>query len=133
MTGSSVSPPSLRQLWSAMSADAALLAAQTAALAKLELSAAVSSLVAAVVGVIVSIAIVLSGAAVLVAGLVLIGVALGLPPWAAALIVALLLIVSGSLAAMYFVAEMRRVDFDFKETRASVRETTTWLKQQVHE
>ncbi len=78
---------SLKDLLSGISADVQLLAAQTIALARLEASTAASKLAWSAVAVLVSIFIAVAGAAVLVSALVLIMIALGLPAWAAAMVV----------------------------------------------
>ena len=79
MTDSSLEP-SLRDLLSGISADVQLLASQTVTLARLEVSAAASKLVWSAMGVLASVFVAVAGAAVLVSALVLILVALGLPP-----------------------------------------------------
>ena len=67
----------------------------------------------------------------LVSALVLIVIALGLPAWAAATLVGLLLTAGGALAAWYFVVVTRRLELTLRETRESVRETLEWLKLQT--
>ena len=78
-----------------------------------------------------SVLIALAGAAVLVSALVLIVIALGLPAWAAATLVGVVLTVGGALSARHFVGATRQVEFDLKETRRSLRETMEWLKVQT--
>ena len=102
---------------------------QTIALARLEASAAASKLAWSAVAVIVSVFIALAGAAVLVSALVLIVIALGLPAWAAATLVGVVLAVGGGLSARHFTT--RQVDLDLKETRQSLRETMEWLRVQT--
>jgi len=122
---------SLKDLLSGISVDVQLLAVQTIALARLEASVAASKLAWSAVAVIVSVFIALAGAAVLVSALVLIVIAVGLPAWAAATLVGVVLTVGGGLSARHFVGATRQVEFDLKETRRSLRETMEWLRVQT--
>jgi hypothetical protein len=122
---------SLKDLLSGISTDVQLLATQTIALARLEASAAAAKLAWSAVAVIVSVFIGLAGAAVLVSALVLIVIALGLPAWAAASLVGVVLTVAGGLSARHFVGAVRQVELDLKATRQSLRETMEWLKVQT--
>jgi hypothetical protein len=122
---------SLKDLLSGISADVQLLAVQTIALARLEALAAASKLAWSAVAVLVSIFIAVAGAAVLVSALVLIVIALGLPAWAAATLVGVVLTVGGGLSARHFVGATRQVELDLKETRQSLRETMEWVKVQT--
>jgi len=130
MTDPSHNPP-LKYLLSGISADVQLLASQTMALARTELSAAASKLAWSGIAVLVSVFIAIAGVAVLVSALVLILIALGLPAWAAATIVGVVLAVGGGLSARYFVSATRAVELDLKATRQSLRETMEWLKLQT--
>jgi ethanolamine utilization microcompartment shell protein EutS len=65
---------------------------------------------------------------VLVSALVLILIAIGLPAWAASILVGVMLTGSGALAARYFVGSMRSAELGMKETRESLRETMEFLK-----
>jgi Putative Actinobacterial Holin-X, holin superfamily III len=123
--------PSLKDLLSGISADVQLLASQTVALARIELSAAASKLAWSGIAVLVSVFIAIAGAAVLISALVLILIALGVPAWAAATIVGVVLTVGGGLSARHFVSATRAVELDLKETRQSLRETMEWLKLQT--
>jgi hypothetical protein len=122
---------SLKELLSGISTDAQLLASQTLALARLELSAAASRLAWSGIGVLAGIFVAAAGAAVLVSALVLIVIALGLPPWAAATLVGVVLMGGGALAARYFVGAMAQTEIGLKETRESLSETIEWLKLQT--
>jgi Putative Actinobacterial Holin-X, holin superfamily III len=122
--------PSLGQLLGSVSADLHTLASQTIALARLEVSAATSALASSAVGLTVSILIAIAGAGVLVSALVLMAVALGLPAWAAATLVGIVLTAGGGLSARYFVGRLRRIELDLRETRDSIKETLEWLKTQ---
>ena len=72
-----------------------------------------------------------AGAAVLVSALVLILIALGLPAWAASLVVGVTLTGAGAIAARHFVGSIRSAELGMKETRESLRETMEWLKLQT--
>ena len=123
--------PSLKDLLSGISADVQLLASQTVALARIELSTAASKLAWSAIAVLVSAFIAIAGAAVLIGALVLVLIALGVPAWAAATIVGVVLTVGGGLSARYFVSATRAVELDLKETRQSLSETMEWLKLQT--
>ena len=122
---------SIGQLLGAVSGDLCTLAGQTLALGRLELGNTVSALAWSAAGLSLSIVIAIAGLAVLVSALVLIVIALGLPAWAAATLVGLLLTAGGALAAWYFVVVTRRLELTLRETRESVRETLEWLKLQT--
>jgi ABC-type transport system involved in cytochrome bd biosynthesis fused ATPase/permease subunit len=122
---------SLKDLLSGISTDVQLLTTQTIALARMEASAAASKLAWSAVAVLASIFIAVAGAAVLVSALVLIVIALGLPAWAAATLVGVVLTVAGGLSARHFAGATRQVELDLKETRQSLRETMEWLKVQT--
>ncbi len=122
---------SIGQLLGAVSGDLRTLAGQTIALGRLELGNAVSALAWSAAGLSLSIVIATAGLAVLVSALVLIVIALGLPAWAAATLVGLLLTAGGALAAWHFIGETRRLELTLRETRESVRETLEWLKVQT--
>jgi hypothetical protein len=123
--------PSLKDLFRGISADVQLLASHTVALARIELSAAASKLAWSGIALLVSVFIAIAGAAVLISALVLILIALGVPAWAAAIIVGVVLTLGGGLSARYFVSATRAVELDLKETRQSLRETMEWLKLQT--
>ena len=120
--------PPLKELLNDISMDVRLLASQTLGLARFELATTVSTLMWAAVGVVVSALVAIAGLGVLVSALVLILIAIGLPPWAAATAVAVMLIVSGAVAARYFVGLVHGAELGMKETRESLRETIEWLK-----
>jgi hypothetical protein len=122
---------SLKDLLGGISTDVQLLTTQTIALARLEASAAASKLVWSAFAVLASVFIALARAAVLVSALVLIVIALGLPAWAAATLVGVVLTFGGALSARHFVGATRQVEFDLKQTRRSLRETMEWLKVQT--
>jgi len=130
MTGSS-SDRSLKDLLKGISVDVRLLAQQTFTLARLELSAAASKLMWSGIGVLASVLVAAAGVPVLISALVLILIALGLPAWAAATIVGVVMTIGGGLAASHFLSAARHVEVGLKETRQSLRETVEWLKLQV--
>jgi hypothetical protein len=123
----------LRQLLGAASEDLQALISQTIALARLEFASATSALVTSVVGVAVSLVIVLGSVGVLMSALVLIAIALGLPAWAAATAVGLVLAIGGALSARRFLGQAQSVSFTLSETRESIRETIEWLKTQAND
>ena len=118
----------LRQLLSGLSTNVQLLASQTLTLARLEIAAAASTLAWSTVGLLASMFVTVAGAAVLVSALVLMLVALGLPPWAASTLVGVALTGAGAIAARYFVGSIRSAELGMKRTRESLRETMEWLK-----
>lgn len=130
MSDSRLKPP-LKELATTISADVQLPALQTLTLARLEIATAVSTLAWSAIAVVASVFVAIAGLAVLVSALVLILIALGLPAWAASIVVGVTLTGSGALAARYFVGSMRSAELGMKETRESLRETMEWLKVQT--
>ena len=130
MTDPRPNPP-LRELLNGISTDVQLLASQTLALARLEISTAASKLAWSAAGLLASVFVTVAGIAVLVSALVLILIALGLPGWAAATMVGLLLAGTGAIAGRYFVGSIRRTELGMKDTRENLRETMEWLKLQT--
>jgi cobalamin synthase len=122
---------SLRDLLNGISTDVQLLASQTLALGRLEVSAAVSTLAWSAMGLFASVFIAAAGAAVLVSALVLILVALAVPPWAAATLVGFVLVVGAALSARHFVNAIRQTEIGLRQTRQSIHETLEWLKRQT--
>jgi hypothetical protein len=122
---------SFRPLLLSLSRDVRLLLDQTVGLARVEINTAVRSamLYLAIAG--AALVAVVGGLLVLVSALVLIAIALGLPPWAAALVVALLMIGGGAGVTYLSVTKLRHVEFDLPHTRRSVKETLAWLKAQA--
>jgi hypothetical protein len=130
MTNSSLDSP-LKDLLSEISTDVQLLAFQTLTLARLEVSAAASTLALSAIGVLASVFVAVAGAAVLVSALVLILVALGLPAWAASMLVGVVLTGAGAISARHFIGTLRHAEFGMNQTRESLRETMEWLKLQT--
>lgn len=122
---------SVPEVLAALSADLRALISETAGLARSEISRASSALTTSTVGIIAGAIVLLLGVAALAAALVLIGIALGLYPWAAALLVGLLLCGGGAITIWVFLAQLKTVDYNLTETRRSVTETLTWLKAQT--
>jgi len=123
--------PPLNEILGSISTDVQLLASQTLTLARLEIATAASTLAWSAIGVVASAFMAIVGLAVLVSALVLILITLGLPAWAAATVVGVMLTGSGAVAARYFVGSMRSTQLDMKDTRESLRETMEWLKLQT--
>jgi hypothetical protein len=111
--------------------DVQLLVSQTLALARLELSAGASKLAWSGVGVVASVFVAVAGAAVLVSALVLILIAVGVPAWAASMLIGLILTGAGAIGARHFAGAMRQAKLGLKETRESLRETMEWLRLQT--
>ena len=122
---------SLKDTLNAISTDVQLLVSQTLALARLEAAATASTLAWSAVGMLASVFVASVGVAVLVSGLVLILIAIGVPAWAASILVGVVLTVGGALGAGYFVSAIGQTEIGLKETRESLRETVEWLKQQT--
>jgi uncharacterized membrane protein YqjE len=122
---------SFRPLLLSLSRDLPVLLDQTVRLARTEIDTAVRSTLfyLAVAG--GAVVIVIGGLLVLVSALVLIAIALGLPPWAAATVVALLMIGAGVSVIYLCITRLRAVEFDLRHTRRSVKETVAWLKAQA--
>ena len=123
-------PRPLRQMLAELTADLRALAGRSVDLARAEISTARSEVTTSIVGIAAGAFAAIIGVLVLVSMLVLIAIALGLPPWAAAAVIGLLLTVGGAITARTFVARLRTAHFDLRETRMSVRETVEWLKAQ---
>ena len=118
----------LREVLAAISRDLLLLVGQLVSIAKAELKAVVGAVRNGVLVATVGVALLLCGALTLVTALVLIAVALGLPPWAAALAVGVFLTLGGGIAVQIGVGSVRRVELEFTETRAAVTEGVEWVK-----
>jgi hypothetical protein len=121
----------LRQLAADLSVDVQRLGAQLGALAAAESRVAVRTAATSLAGIAGGALVALVGIQVLAAALVLGLVALGLPPWAAALIGAVLLIGGGGAVAWVYVGRLRAAPFGLPETRAGLAETMAWLKAET--
>lgn len=119
----------LRHRFDEIASDLGLLALHTMALARLEGRAAARAVLIAVATGVAAAAIAVAGALTLVSALVLTAVALGLPPWAAALVVGGLLTVGGVLGVQVAMAGLTRVRAEFPETRAAFSENLEWFKR----
>lgn len=114
-----------------LSRDLRVLLDQTVGLARTEINTAVRSTVLYAAIATGAIVVVIGGLLVLLSALVLIAIALGLPPWAAAILVGVLLIGAGAVTAYACVVKLRQVEFDLRHTRRSVKETLEWLNTQA--
>jgi hypothetical protein len=99
-------------------------------LARAEATQAVRSAVIYLAAALMGVGAAMVGVLVFVSALVLILIALGLPPWAAALIVALLLLIGGAATAYFCAVSLGHVEFGLPHTKRSIRETVAWLKAQ---
>jgi hypothetical protein len=120
--------PRLRSRFAAISEDLALLCLHTLALAKSEGRTATRAAVIALATAAGALAVAISGALTLVSALVLVAISLGLPPWAAALVVGGALTLGGLVALQIAVEMLRRVRFEFPETRSAMAESAEWLR-----
>jgi hypothetical protein len=118
----------LWEIFTAISRDLFLLVSQLASIAKAELGSAVSGVRNGVFVATAGAVLLLFGGLTLVAALVLIAVALGLPAWAGALAVGIVLVLGGGAAIQVGVGSVRRVQLEFPETRGAVTESVQWLK-----
>src|SRR5262245_3654723 len=103
----SSNPVTLRELLGDLSSELYALGAQTAALARAELRAASATLKLSLLLGAVGLLLAVAGSLVLLTALVLIAIALGMPPWAAAVSVGLVLCAGGGLAVWLCVARLR--------------------------
>lgn len=118
-----------RHVVEALSRDSNELLRQTALLARLEALEATQSLKGLFIGIVAGLALTIGGLLVLLSALVLIGIALGLPPWASALIVAFLLVAGGVGIFWVFYAQFSPQTFSLPRTRRSLRDTLTWITE----
>jgi len=105
-----------------------LLVAQLVAIARAEVGIAVGAARSGLVVASVGAALLVFGALTLVAALVLAAIALGLPPWAAALVIGVLLTLGGGVAVSVGLESIRRVRVQFPETRGALTDGVEWLK-----
>lgn len=108
--------------------DVHALASETATLAKLEAQDASATLRNALAGIAAGVCLGFGGLIVLLGAFVLILVALGLPPWAAALLVSTTLLGVGAILVWMFYAQLTPDLLSLPRTRQSVRDTLSWLK-----
>lgn len=128
---STSSKPGVSDLFREISADLTSLASHTVALARLEISNTIATISWSAVGILAGLVIAFGGFSVLVTALVLVAIALGLPPWAAALLVGVALMAAGAGTIGYFVNNLRNAQLTLKNTRDSLKETMEWLKHEA--
>jgi len=128
---STSSKPGVSDLFREISADLTSLASHTVALARLEISNTIATISWSAVGILAGLVIAFGGFSVLVTALVLVAIALGLPPWAAALLVGVALMAAGAGTTGYFVNNLRNAQLTLKNTRDSLKETMEWLKHEA--
>jgi len=119
---------SVRDLLAAITNDLLLLGAQLFGIASAEGRVAAGAARNAAVVAIVGAGLLVCGTFTLVSALVLVIVALGLSPWAAALAVGVLLTFGGAVALHVGVDMVRHVRLHFAETRDAFAEGLSWLK-----
>jgi hypothetical protein len=110
----------------ALSRDLSVLLDQTVSLARTETNIAVRAILLYVGCAVAAVVAVIGGLLVLLSALVLIAIALGLPSWAAASLVGILLVAAGAATAYVCVTKLREVRLDLPQTRRSVKETLGW-------
>jgi len=118
----------IRETLAAISADLLLLVAQLSAIARAEVGIAVGAARGGLVVAMAGAALLMVGALTLVAALVLAAVALGLSPWAAALLIGVLLTLAGGVAVTVGLESIRGVRLQFPETRGALTDGVEWLK-----
>ena len=119
---------SVRELLAAITSDLFLLGAQLFGIASAEGRVAAGAARGGAVVATVGVGLLVCGALTLVSALVLVIVALGLPAWAAALAVGVLLTFGGAVAVHVGVDMVRHVRLHFPETRGAITEGLSWLK-----
>ena len=131
---------SVRELLAAITNDLLLLGAQLFGIATVEGRVAAGAARNGVVVAILGAALLVCGVLTLVSALVLVIVALGLSPWAAALAVGVLLTLGGAVAELLALLEqlpralhvgvdmVRHVRLHFPQTRGAITEGLSWLK-----
>jgi hypothetical protein len=122
---------SFRQLFADLSVDVQRLSLQLATLAGAEAQVAIRVVTSSIIGMVAGVIVAFVGVQVLAAALVLGLVAAGLPPWAAALIGAAVLIAAGGGGAWLQLGRLRNAPIALPETRATLAETMTWLKAET--
>ena len=120
-----------RPLLLSVSSDLWLLLVQTIALARAETRASIRATFVALAIAAVGVIAVIGGLLILLSALVLIAIALGLPAWAAASLVGLLLVAGGAGAAYVALISLQDVEFTAPRARRSLKETIGWLRTQT--
>lgn len=118
----------VRETLAAISSDLLLAVAQLAAIARAEVGVAVGAARGGLVVATAGAALLIFGVLTLVAALVLAAIALGLSPWAAALLIGVLLTLAGGVAVTVGLESIRRVRLQFPETRGALTDGVEWLK-----
>jgi hypothetical protein len=125
------STATFRTLLQSLSQDLRLMVEQSLGLARAEIGAAVRSTLFYVAIAAAAVVVGFAGLLVLVSAVVLIAVALGLPPWAAATIVGLLMTIGGAGVAYWCITRLPHAGLDLPRTRRSLKETLAWVKAQA--
>lgn len=122
---------SIGELFSELTREVTTLLRKEFELARLELSTTASR-VASRLGVIVLGAVLAcAGLFTIVAALVLVAVELGMPAWAAALVVGVVVLGAGGVMAQQALSALRREDLAPRETVRSLKENAEWAKAQA--
>ena len=119
---------SVGEVLAAITSDLVLLGAQLFGIASAEGRVAAGAARGGALVATVGAGLLMCGVFTLVSALVLAMVALGLPAWAAALVVGVLLTLGGAVALHVGIDMVRHVRLHFPETRDAVTEGLSWLK-----
>ena len=122
---------SLAALVQDLGRDVAALLSQEVALARAEFAGKLANARLQLGLIAVGVLLALAGFLVLSAALVLVATALGMAPWAAALVIALLTLGGGAALAYSAFNRLRTVGLVPTETLESLKENATWLKAQT--
>ena len=123
-----MSTRSLRGIFTEITVDLSSLVRLIASIFRLEMRDAVTSARNSILILVAGCAFCVGGGLTLICALVLIGVALGMSPWAAALAVGALMLIGGAVALQVSLESLRRVHLEFPQTRGALSESVEWLK-----
>ena len=123
-----MSSPSLRAIFTDITVDLSGLARLIASIFRLEMRDAVASARNSILILVAGCAFFVGGGLTLICALVLIGVSLGMSPWAAALAVGALMLIGGAVALQVSLESLRRVHLEFPQTRRVLSESVEWLE-----
>jgi len=123
---------SLGELFAELTRETSTLVRQEVALAKTEVTQKASAVGKDVGYIAAGGAVVYAGFLALVAALILILVGLGLPAWAAALLVGVVVTAIGAFLVQRGIGALRRTNLAPQQTIDTLKEDAEWAKQQTH-
>jgi hypothetical protein len=123
-----VSTRSLLAIFTDITVDLSGLVRLVVSIFRLEMRDAVVSARNSILILVAGCAFCVGGGLTLICALVLMGVALGMSPWAAALAVGALMLIGGAVALEVSLGSLRRVHSEFPQTRGVLSESVEWLK-----